>query len=59
MIQSKDLITNLKILVIALSDEGSKSSLVDDLQDAVSTLSFLDAGDGMEILSVILSGGVK
>ena len=59
MIQNKDLITNLKILVIALTDEGSESPLVDELQDAVSILSFLDAGRGMEILSVILSGGVK
>lgn len=59
MIQNKDLITNLKILIIALTDEESESPLVDELQDAVRILSFLDAGRGMEILSVILSGGVK
>lgn len=59
MTQSRQMVIDLMSLIIKLNDEESQSTLVDELQDAVRELSFLDAGRGMEILSVILSGGVK
>lgn len=59
MTQNRQMVIDLVKLIIQLNDEESESPLVDELQNAVQLMSFLDAGRGMEILSVILSGGVK